>query len=71
MILHRVPLGSESEGPESIQVDLVAEPGRHGVHQKTRRRPLNLDLVCQPVPAKEGAEQLIKRVRTASCEGII
>ena len=45
VVLDGVPLRVPREGPEPVQVDLLAEPGRHGVHEEACRRPLDEDLV--------------------------
>lgn len=39
------------EGPEAVEVDLLAEAGRHGVHEEACGRTLDVDVIGQPVSA--------------------
>lgn len=40
----------EWEGPEAVQMDLLAEAGGHCVHEQTRGRAFDVDVVGQPIP---------------------
>lgn len=42
------------EGPEAVQMDLLAEAGGHGVHEQTRGWTFDVDIVGQPIPADRG-----------------
>lgn len=42
----------QGEGPEAIEIDLVAEAGGQGVHEEAGGGALDVHLVGQPVPAK-------------------
>lgn len=40
----------QREGPEAVQVDLLAEAGGHGVHEQPRGWAFDVDIVSQPIP---------------------
>lgn len=42
----------EREGPEAVQVDLLAEAGGHRVHEEAGGRALDVDIVGQPIPVE-------------------
>lgn len=40
----------ERKGPEAVEVDLLAETSRHGVHEEAGGRTLDVHVVSQPIP---------------------
>ena len=51
VVLHGLTARVQREGPEAVQVDLLAEARGHGVHQQAGGGPLDLHVVGQPVSA--------------------
>lgn len=45
MVLDRAAVWVEWEGPEAVQMDLFAEAGGHRVHEQTRGRAFDVDVV--------------------------
>lgn len=52
VVLDRVLVLVQGEGPEAVEVDAVAEASGQGVHEEAGGGSLDVHLVGQPVPAK-------------------
>lgn len=66
MVLHHISICVPRKGPESIQVNLVAEARGQSVHQQSGAGPFDIDLVCQPVPGKQEQIVLLSLAQTYS-----
>lgn len=53
VILNWFAIGIISKRPEAIQVDLITKARGHGVHQESGGRPLDLDMIGQPISAED------------------
>lgn len=53
MVLDRVLVLIQREGPEAIEVDLIAESCGQCVHQEASGGSFDVDLVSQPVSGKQ------------------
>ena len=60
MVLDRVLVLIEREGPEAVEVDLVAETCGQGVHQEAGGGSFDVDFVGQPVSEKREGKKVIK-----------
>lgn len=49
VVLDRLPVRVQGEGPEAVQMDLFAESGCQGVHEEAGGRTLDVHVVGQPV----------------------
>lgn len=56
VVLDRFPQWVQREGPEPVEVDLLAEARGQRVHEQTGGGPLDVHFVRQPVPVHKRQE---------------